>query len=163
MVECHGTGTKIGDPIKTKAVADVSGGYGIHIGSVKPNLGHSEGASGLSSMIKMVLTLEYKIIPSNINFKTLNLAILWKEAKLKVLINPTLWSADHELVSTRLELVMLTHMFSLISQHSLVLSRQIPQLPLMMRINLDSRLFCKAPRLVTKVSGKSRVIPSFSP
>lgn len=94
MVECHGTGTKVGDPIETKAIANVFGKYGIHIGSVKPNLGHSEGASGLSSVIKMVLALEHRIIPPNINFKTPNPAIPWKEAKLKVPINPTPWPAD---------------------------------------------------------------------
>ena len=36
---------------------------------VKPNLGHSEGASGISSIIKMVLALEHKTIPPNINFR----------------------------------------------------------------------------------------------
>ncbi|KAL8646874.1 MAG: hypothetical protein Q9226_006676, partial [Calogaya cf. arnoldii] len=73
MIECHGTGTTIGDPIEAMAVARVFGEHGIYIGSVKPNLGHSEGASGLSSVIKMVLALEHNTIPPNINFKTPNL------------------------------------------------------------------------------------------
>ena len=42
------------------------------ISQVKPNLGHSEGASGMSSVIKMVLALEHKTIPPNINFKKPN-------------------------------------------------------------------------------------------
>ena len=37
---------------------------------VKPNVGHSEGASGLTSVIKMVLALENKTVPPNINFLT---------------------------------------------------------------------------------------------
>ena len=94
MIECHGTGTKIGDPIETKAVANVFGEHGIYVGSVKPNLGHSEGASGLTSVIKMVLALEHKTLPPNINFTTPNPAIPWKEAKLKVPIIPTPWPAD---------------------------------------------------------------------
>ncbi|KAL9609603.1 MAG: hypothetical protein Q9167_005646 [Letrouitia subvulpina] len=94
MIECHGTGTKIGDPIETKAVANVFGEYGIYIGSVKPNLGHSEGASGISSVMKMVLALEHKTIPPNINFQKPNPAIPWEEAKLKVPVNPTPWPTD---------------------------------------------------------------------
>jgi acyl transferase domain-containing protein len=44
-----------------------------HVGiQVKPNIGHGEGASGLSSVIKMVLALENSTIPPNINFKTPN-------------------------------------------------------------------------------------------
>lgn len=42
MIECHGTGTKIGDPIEVQAVANVYGEHGIYIGSVKPNLGRFE-------------------------------------------------------------------------------------------------------------------------
>ena len=94
MIECHGTGTKIGDPVETKAVANVFGKHGIFIGSVKPNLGHSEGASGISSVMKMVLALEHKIIPPNINFKKPNPAIPWDEAKLKVPVNPLPWPSD---------------------------------------------------------------------
>ena len=60
MVECHGTGTRVGDSLECNAVTRVIGGVdsGIHSGSVKPNVGHTEGASGLVSIIKMVLALE---------------------------------------------------------------------------------------------------------
>jgi len=72
MIECHGTGTPVGDPIETRAVAKVFGRYGILIGSVKPNIGHTEGASGVNSVIKVVLALEHKTIPPNINFRAPN-------------------------------------------------------------------------------------------
>lgn len=72
MIECHGTGTKVGDPIETKAVGRIFGADGVYIGSVKPNLGHSEGNSGLSSVLKMVMALEKKTIPPQINFNTPN-------------------------------------------------------------------------------------------
>ncbi|RYP15361.1 hypothetical protein DL765_005752 [Monosporascus sp. GIB2] len=68
-----------GDPISydrvpwdRNNVANVFGNYGIYIGSVKTNLGHSEGASGLSSVIKMTLALENETIPPNLNFTTPN-------------------------------------------------------------------------------------------
>jgi len=71
-MQCHGTGTAKGDPIETTAIGKVFGAKGVYIGSVKPNLGHSEGASGITSLIKSVLALEHKTIPPNINFRTPN-------------------------------------------------------------------------------------------
>ncbi|KAI1125541.1 hypothetical protein F5Y10DRAFT_294516 [Nemania abortiva] len=91
MVECHGTGTPTGDPIEAKAVARVFGQTGVYIGSVKPNVGHSEGASGLTSLIKMVLALEHRTIPPNIKFKTPNPNIPFDEGNLVVPIDPIPW------------------------------------------------------------------------
>lgn len=94
MVECHGTGTPTGDPIEVKAVARIFGESGVYIGSVKPNLGHSEGASGLVSIIKMVMALENRTIPPNIRFTTPNPKIPFREAKLTVPVEPTPWPAS---------------------------------------------------------------------
>ncbi|KAK1961594.1 KR domain-containing protein [Colletotrichum sublineola] len=93
FVECHGTGTPIGDPIEANAVARVFGGpeRGPYIGSVKPNLGHSEGASGLTSLIKTVMALEHRTIPPNIKFTTPNPSIPFKERNLTVAVEPTPW------------------------------------------------------------------------
>ncbi|KAK1624733.1 putative polyketide synthase [Colletotrichum phormii] len=85
FVECHGTGTTVGDPLETTAVGRVFGGRGdVLIGSVKPNVGHSEGASGLTSLIKAVLGLEKETIPPNINFSDPNPNIRWQEFGLRV-------------------------------------------------------------------------------
>ncbi|CAK3821415.1 polyketide synthase [Lecanosticta acicola] len=94
MVECHGTGTQIGDPIEAKAVARVFGEKGVFIGSVKPNLGHTEAASGLVSLIKMVKALEHRTIPPNIKFATPNPNIPFEEAKMVVPLEPTPWPED---------------------------------------------------------------------
>ena len=98
--ECHGTGTSVGDPIETGAVANVFGENGIHITSVKPNVGHTEGASGLVSLIKAVLSLENRTIPPNIKFNTPNPRIPFDKWKLTVPIEPTPFPTDrHERVS----------------------------------------------------------------
>ncbi|KAH7021375.1 KR domain-containing protein [Microdochium trichocladiopsis] len=94
FVECHGTGTSVGDPIETRAVAQVFGDRGVYIGSVKPNVGHSEGASGLTSLIKVVLALEHRSIPPNIKFNNLNPKIPFKEKKLVVPTELTPWPED---------------------------------------------------------------------
>ncbi|KAI9774066.1 MAG: Type I Iterative PKS [Geoglossum simile] len=90
-VECHGTGTAVGDPLEVAAIAKVFGEKGIIIGSVKPNVGHSEGASAVTSVIKSVLTLEKKTIPPNIKFSNPNPKIPFEEAKLVVPVEATPW------------------------------------------------------------------------
>ncbi|KAH6951861.1 hypothetical protein DER45DRAFT_529184 [Fusarium avenaceum] len=87
---CHGTGTPTGDPIETRAVGEVFGGdKGIYITSVKPNIGHTEGSAGLSSIIKCVLALEHKIIPPNIKLNKPNPAIPFAKYNLRVPLEPT--------------------------------------------------------------------------
>ena len=94
FVECHGTGTIVGDPIETKAIGGVFGERGVFIGSIKPNFGHTEGSSGILSVIKTVLSLENRTIPPNIKLSKPNPAIPFEEAKLTVPIEPTPWPRD---------------------------------------------------------------------
>ncbi|KAI2617780.1 hypothetical protein GGR54DRAFT_640866 [Hypoxylon sp. NC1633] len=89
FVECHGTGTSVGDPIETSAVGEVFGADGVYIGSVKPNIGHCEGSAGLASLIKAVLALENRTIPPNIKFSTPNPKIPFREKRLTVPTKPT--------------------------------------------------------------------------
>ncbi|KAI9148933.1 CcqE [Paramyrothecium foliicola] len=94
VVECHGTGTATGDPLEVAAVVKVFGGQETFIGSVKPNVGHGEGAAGLSSLIKAVLSLENSTIPPNIKFQTPNPKIPFDEARLVVPTQPIPWPKD---------------------------------------------------------------------
>ncbi|KAK8011011.1 hypothetical protein PG990_009976 [Apiospora arundinis] len=96
FVECHGTGTSTGDPLEAIAVANVFGEKGVYIGSVKPNLGHSEGASGLTSIIKSVLALEKNTIPPNIKFETPNPRIPFGSGRLQVPVESVPWPTDRK-------------------------------------------------------------------
>ncbi|KAE8333350.1 fatty acid synthase S-acetyltransferase [Aspergillus sergii] len=89
--ECHGTGTIAGDTVETLAISKAFDGEGIILGSVKANVGHSEGASGLTSLIKVVLVLEKGIIPPNPHFTVPNPKIPFDEAHLHVPTEPTSW------------------------------------------------------------------------
>lgn len=51
---------------------------------MKSNIGHAEGASGLASVIKAILTLEHGVIPPNANFELLNPKIEAGKMNLKV-------------------------------------------------------------------------------
>ncbi|KAK8011002.1 polyketide synthase [Apiospora arundinis] len=94
MVECHGTGTVVGDPIEVNSIARCFGKRGIYVGSVKPNLGHSEAAAALTSICKSVLALENKTIIPNIKFVTPNPAIPWNDSNLKVPTEPLPWPGE---------------------------------------------------------------------
>lgn len=74
VIECHGTGTAVGDPLETEAVANcfADGTRDIYIGSVKPNMGHGEGGSAMASIIKAALALEKRTILPNIKFNSPN-------------------------------------------------------------------------------------------
>ncbi|KAF7551441.1 hypothetical protein G7Z17_g5025 [Cylindrodendrum hubeiense] len=91
FIECHGTGTRTGDPIEAAAIARVFGGHGVYMGSVKQNVGHGEGASGLTSIIKAVLSLENEIIPPNVNLSNPNPKIDFQGYKFQVPVKPTPW------------------------------------------------------------------------
>ena len=77
VIEAHGTGTPLGDPIEVQAVANVfsNRNRSLTIGSVKTNIGHLEGAAGIAGLIKMILALKHQCIPKHINFNSLNPAI----------------------------------------------------------------------------------------
>ncbi|GFF24565.1 lovastatin diketide synthase LovF [Aspergillus lentulus] len=92
--ECHGTGTVAGDIAETPVVAKVFGEHGIHIGAVKANVGHSEGASGITSIIKCVLSLEKKTILPNVFFNDPNPNIPFEQANLQVPTKAMPWPID---------------------------------------------------------------------
>ncbi len=64
-VECHGTGTKIGDGVEVSALNKFFEGRKIPIGSVKALVGHTKGAAGSAGLLKCLLSLQHKkIAPS---------------------------------------------------------------------------------------------------
>lgn len=79
-VECHATGTLVGDPLEvdalTRAFRKQTGRKQYcSVGSVKANIGHPEQAAGIAGLIKTALVLHHKQIPPSINCKTPNPAI----------------------------------------------------------------------------------------
>ncbi|GLC81122.1 beta-ketoacyl synthase N-terminal-like domain-containing protein [Lacrimispora brassicae] len=76
-IETHGTGTILGDPIEIKGITNAfkkvtSLKQFCGIGSVKSNIGHTVGAAGMASLLKVVLMLKHKLIPQTLNFNQPN-------------------------------------------------------------------------------------------
>lgn len=88
-VEAHGTGTNLGDPIEIGALAEVfSRGRSVerplYIGSVKTNVGHMEGAAGISGLMKVVLALQHKVLPAHLNCHKQNPQIPWDQLPFEI-------------------------------------------------------------------------------
>ncbi|CAH2039961.1 unnamed protein product, partial [Iphiclides podalirius] len=94
-VEAHGTGTKVGDPQEVNAIADFfckDRKTPLLLGSVKSNMGHSEPASGLCSIAKVVVAMERGVIPANLHYKTPNPDIpALSDGRIKVVDKNTPW------------------------------------------------------------------------
>ena len=76
-IEAHGTGTPLGDPIELAALAEVFAARSkdrppIEIGSVKANIGHTETASGIAGLIKVLKMIQHRTVPAQIHFDRLN-------------------------------------------------------------------------------------------
>ncbi|WP_329139254.1 SDR family NAD(P)-dependent oxidoreductase [Streptomyces sp. NBC_01476] len=95
-VETHGTGTLLGDPIEAGALsavlaADRPADRPLLIGSVKSNLGHLEGAAGITGLIKTVLSLHHGRIPATLHFTTPNPHIDFAGGRLRVVDTAVSW------------------------------------------------------------------------
>ncbi|KAJ8679083.1 hypothetical protein QAD02_014870 [Eretmocerus hayati] len=95
FIEAHGTGTKVGDPEEMNALDKVfctGRSKPLLVGSIKSNLGHSEPASGLCSIAKVVIAMESGLIPPNLHLKNVRKELkAVHEGRLKVVTEPTPW------------------------------------------------------------------------
>ncbi|MEC0253276.1 polyketide synthase, partial [Bacillus halotolerans] len=81
----HGTGTKLGDPIEINALAEAFKDYTEErsycaLTSAKPNIGHTLAASGVVSLISLVMALKKETIPASINCEQVNDYIQWENS-----------------------------------------------------------------------------------
>jgi thioester reductase-like protein len=73
VLEAHGTGTALGDPIELKALAPIYASADrdapLLLGSVKTNIGHLEGASGIAGLIKGILMVQKGLVPPHLHLR----------------------------------------------------------------------------------------------
>lgn len=89
--EAHGTGTAAGDPLEASAIGDALGAHRpdgeenkLYVGSIKTNIGHLEGASGLAGIVKAVMSVERGFIAPNLWFEKGNPAIDFDAWRIRV-------------------------------------------------------------------------------
>lgn len=98
MVEAHGPGTPVGDPIEYASLAEVYGNDGpCALASVKTNFGHTQSAAGALGLMKAVLALQHGVVPQNLHFTALPDKLAAIETNLFVPQEITPWpGADQE-------------------------------------------------------------------
>ncbi len=99
-VETHGTGTKLGDPIEIRALTkafrlSTSKKQYCAIGSVKPNIGHTDAAAGMAGLIKLTKMIDEKLIPPSINYTYPNPEIEFENSPFYVSKKLTKWKPDN--------------------------------------------------------------------
>ncbi|MEU9504685.1 beta-ketoacyl synthase N-terminal-like domain-containing protein [Micromonospora sp. NPDC048170] len=104
LMEAHGTGTVVGDPIEVDALtqayrADTDEASYCALGSVKGNVGHLGPAAGVAGLIKATLAVREGIIPPTINWAPVNPAITLDDSPFRLATEPQPWTGGSRRVA----------------------------------------------------------------
>ncbi|WP_394846826.1 type I polyketide synthase [Pendulispora brunnea] len=130
VIECHGTGTVLGDPIEVQALAAV---YGegrqpespLLLGAVKSNIGHLESAAGLAGVAKIVACLQHGSLPPTLHTTPRNRHIDWDALPVRVVDAALTWDAGNKVRRAGISA------FGLSGTNAHVIVEEAPQLPLL--------------------------------
>ncbi|WP_179379314.1 non-ribosomal peptide synthetase/type I polyketide synthase [Jannaschia marina] len=96
-VECHGTGTPLGDPVEFEGLSQAFAGVApgrTALGSVKANIGHCDAAAGVIGLMKATLALRHRVLPPMANYSAPNPMIALDGSPFRIEREATDWVED---------------------------------------------------------------------
>lgn len=102
-IECHGTATHLGDPIEVQALKEAfhhqTPENGLQskavLGAVKANIGHTDAASGVVGLIKVLQMLRHKMIPGQANYASANVELNLDDTPFEIIQQNRPWEANN--------------------------------------------------------------------
>ncbi|MEV6771998.1 type I polyketide synthase [Nocardia sp. NPDC051030] len=168
VVEGHGTGTTLGDPLEVQALqaaygAGRSADRPLWLGSLKSNIGHTQAAAGVAGVIKMVMALRAEAIPPTLHVDEPTPQAEWDEGGVRLVTETVTWPRREQprragvssfgISGTNAHVIIEEP--PLTAPATVPTARELPVVPLVVSGIGDTALRAQAARLLTRIAGET--------